>query len=60
MKHKVHIINKKETSNIIRVDIDITTVPSQDRKYSRLRNRAQVFEDRRFRKPKYKKNYMED
>lgn len=60
MKHKTYIINKKETSNIIRVDIDITTVPSQDRKYSRLKNRAQVFEDRRFKKPKYRKSYMED
>jgi hypothetical protein len=60
MKQKLHIINKKETSNIIQVKVDIMAVPSQDRKFSRLKNRAQVFDDRRYRKPKYKKSYMED
>jgi hypothetical protein len=51
---------KKKNSNVIHIEIDITSVPSQDRKYSRLRNKAQVFDDRRKRKPKYKPNYMED
>jgi len=60
MKQKVHIIKMKKPDNIIQVKIDITTVPSKDRKYSRLRNKAQVFDDRRFRKPKYKKNYLDD
>ena len=60
MRHKVHIINKKKPDNIIQVTVDISTVPNMNRKFGRLKNRAQVFEDRRFKKPKYKKNYMED
>jgi hypothetical protein len=50
----------KKPDNIIQVNIDISAVPNPDRKYSRLRNKAQVFDDRRKRKPKYKPNYMED
>lgn len=60
MKQRVHIIKMKKPDNVIQVKIDISTVPNPDRKYSRLKNKAQVFDDRRFRKPKYKKNYMED
>jgi hypothetical protein len=56
----MYIPKKKKNSNVIHIEIDITSVPSQDRKYSRLRNKAQVFDDRRFRKPKYKTNYLED
>lgn len=44
----------------IKIKVDISSIPSQDRKYSRLRNKSQVFDDRRKRKPKYKPNYMED
>ena len=43
-----------------KIKVDISSVPSQDRKYSRLRNRSQIFDDRRKRKPKYKPNYLED
>ena len=60
MKQKVHIIKMKKPDNIIQVNFDSTTVPNPDRKYSRLRNKAQVFDDRRYRKPKYKTNYLED
>jgi hypothetical protein len=56
----MYIPKKKKNPNVIHIEIDITSVPSQDRKYSRLRNKAQVFDDRRFRKPKYKTNYLED
>lgn len=59
MKQRVHIIKMKKPDNVIQVKIDISTVPNPDRKYSRLKNKARVFDDRRFRKPKYKKNYME-
>ena len=57
---RMHEVRAKKQSNIIQIKIDISTVPSQDRKYSRLKNKAQVFDDRRKRKPKYKPNYMED
>ena len=57
---QMYIPKNKKNTNVIHVKIDITSVPSQDRKYSRLRNKAQVFDDRRYRKPKYKKNYLED
>ena len=60
MKQKTHIIKMKKPDNIIQVNFDLISVPNPDRKYSRLRNKAQVFDDRRKRKPKYKPNYMED
>lgn len=56
---RMHETREKKNPNIITVKFDLA-VPSQDRKYSRLRNKAQVFDDRRKRKPKYKPNYMED
>ena len=57
---RMHEVRAKKSKNIIQIKIDVTTIPSQDRKYSRLRNKSQRFEDRRFKKPKYKPNYMED
>jgi hypothetical protein len=60
MRHRMHEVKTKKPDNIIQVRIDISTVPSQDRKFSRLKNKAQVFDDRRKRKPKYKPNYEED
>ena len=57
---RMHEVRTKKSKNIIQIKIDVTTIPSQDRKYSRLRNKSQKFEDRRFKKPKYKPNYMED
>ena len=57
---RMHEVRAKKKNNIIQVKIDVTTIPSQDRKYSRLRNKSQRFEDRRFKKPKHKPNYMED
>lgn len=57
---RIHETRTKQNKNVIQIKIDISSVPSQDRKYSRLRNKAQVFDDRRKRKPKYKPNYMED
>lgn len=50
---------EKKSKNTIQIKFDISSVPSRDRKYSRLRNKAQVFDDRRKRKPKYKANYLE-
>lgn len=60
MKQKAHIVTMKKPDNAIQIKIDISMIPSQDRKFSRLKNRAQVFDDRRKRKPKYKPNYLED
>ena len=57
---RMHEVKEKRPQNVIQIKIDISTVPSQDRKFSRLKNRSQRFEDRRFKKPKYKPNYMED
>jgi hypothetical protein len=57
---RMHEIRTKRDKSVIQIKIDISSVPSQDRKYSRLKNKAQVFDDRRKRKPKYKPNYMED
>lgn len=59
MRQRAHEVREKKNPNIITVKFDIA-VPSPDRKYSRLKNKAQVFDDRRKRKPKYKPNYMED
>jgi len=60
MKHRTHEVQERKPDNVIQIRIDISSVPSQDRKFSRLKNRAKVFDDRRKRKPKYKPNYMED
>ncbi len=57
---RMHETKTTKSKNVIQIKIDILNVPSQDRKYSRLRNKSQVFDDRRKRKPKYKPNYMED
>ena len=57
---RMHEVRAPKQKNVIQIKIDISTVPSQDRKFSRLKNRSQRFEDRRFKKPKYKTNYMED
>jgi hypothetical protein len=57
---RMHEVRPKKSGNVIQINIDLSSVPSQDRKYSRLKNRVQVFDDRRKRKPKYKPNYMED
>ena len=59
MKNKMHKVTTEKNKNVIHIEIDISTIPSQDRKYSRLKNKAQVFDDRRKRKPKYKANYSE-
>ena len=58
MRH-MHIPKAKKNTNIIQINIDITTLPSQERKYCRLKNKVQVFEDRRFKKPKYKTDYRD-
>ena len=57
---RMHETKTKRDKNVVQIKIDISTIPSQDRKYSRLKNKAQVFDDRRKRKPKYKPNYLED
>ena len=57
---RMHEVREKKNKNVIQIKIDISSVPSRDRKYSRLKNKAQVFDDRRKRKPKYKPNYLED
>ena len=56
----MYIPRAKKNTNVIQIKVDILSVPSMDRKYSRLRNKAQRFEDRRFKRPKHKNNYMED
>jgi hypothetical protein len=56
----MHETRTPKNKNVIQIKIDISGVPSLDRKYSRLKNKSQVFDDRRKRKPKYKPNYMED
>ena len=56
----MHEVREKKPKNVIQIKVDLSSVPNPDRKFSRLKNKAQVFDDRRKRKPKYKPNYMED
>jgi len=56
---RLHETREKKNPNVISVKFDVAA-PSLDRKFSRLKNKSQVFDDRRKRKPKYKPNYMED
>ena len=61
MKQKLHRVQElKKSSNVIMLKVDITNVPSRERLEARLKNRAVIFEDRRFKKPKYKEDYQED
>ena len=57
---RMHEVREKKLKNVIQIKVDLSSVPNPDRKFSRLKNKAQVFDDRRKRKPKYKPNYMED
>lgn len=57
---RMHEVRERKNRNVIQIKIDISSVPSKERKFSRLKNKARVFDDRRFRKPKYKKDYTED
>lgn len=57
---RMHEVRERKNKNVIQIKVDISSVPSKERKFSRLKNKAQVFDDRRFRKPKYKKDYTED
>ena len=60
MRQKTYEVRQKKPSNIINIHIDLGSIPSKDRKYARLRNKAAVFDDRRFRKPKYKNKSYEE
>ena len=57
---RMHEVREKKPKHVIQIKVDLSSVPNPDRKFSRLKNKAQVFDDRRKRKPKYKPNYMED
>lgn len=50
----------KKNDRVIKVEINITSLPSNLHKYGALRNKAKVFDDRRKRKPKYKHKIYED
>ena len=50
----------KKKDNVIKVEINITSLPSNLHKYGALRNKSQVFDDMRKRKPKYKHKIYED
>lgn len=51
---------KKADDKVIIVGLDLAHLPSKTHKYGALKNKSQIFDDKRKRKPKYKKNYMED
>ena len=61
MKQKTYIPHvKKDNNKLFIVAVDLAHLPSPTHKYGALKNKSQVFEDRRFKKPKYKVNYVED
>ena len=61
MKHKTWITQTpKKPARVIMIGVDIAKLPSQTHKWGAIKNKAQVFDDRRRRKPKYRPNYLED
>ena len=60
MKQKFYTPHIKNDTNTLMVGVDIAHLPSMTHKFGAINNKAQRFEDRRFKKPKYKVNYMED
>ena len=57
---RIHQTQLKKKTNVIKVEINITSLPSNLHKYGAIRNKAQVFDDRRKRKPKYKHKIYEE
>ena len=57
---RIHQTQLKKKTNVIKVEINITNLPSNLHKYGALRNKAKVFDDRRKRKPKYKHKIYEE
>ena len=57
---RIHQTQLKKKTNVIKVEINITSLPSNLHKYGALRNKAKVFDDRRKRKPKYKHKIYEE
>ncbi len=61
MKQNTYIVNPpKPKYQTIKVKVDITKVPSEVHKECRQKFKSAVFEDRRFKKPKHKKDYTEN
>lgn len=60
MKQKFHTPHIKQDENRIQmIAVDVAHLPSSVHKYGALTNKSKVFDDRRYRKPKYKKNYLD-
>ena len=57
MKQKTYEVRQPKSKYTATVNIDITTLPSSVHKACRQKCRPAVFEDRRFKKPKYKETY---
>ena len=57
---RMYETREKKNKNIIQVQIDLVHAPSMIHKYGAIKNKAQVFEDRRFKKPKHKKACIYD
>lgn len=63
MRQNTYVVNPpKPKHRRIKVEVDITKLPSEVHKDCRqkCRRRPAVFEDRRFKKPKYKETYDGD
>ena len=56
----MYTTKEKKSKNIIHVKVDKIHLPSNVHKFGALNNKSKVFDDRRYRKPKYKPNYLED
>ena len=56
----MYITKEKKSKNTIHVKVEQVHLPSMVHKYGALNNKSRVFDDRRYRKPKYKVNYLED
>ena len=55
MKQKMYIIETpKKKDNVIHITVDPFRIPDKDLLQARLQNKAHVFEDKRFKKPKHK------
>ena len=60
MKQKTYVVNPpKPKYRTVKVNVDITNLPSEVHKDCIQKCRPAVFEDRRFKKPKYKNKEAE-
>ena len=60
MSRQMYVPKEKKDTNKINVNVSFVNIPSNTHKFGALNNKSIKFEDKRLKKPKYKKDYASD